>query len=480
MLFNSIVFIFIFLPVVFTLYFLLNRLKLHRTSKILIVLSSLFFYSWWNVVYLPILLFSIVCNFGIGRMILSNANKAKLWLITGIVFNVSLLGFFKYFDFFIENVNSIFSSSVPTLNILLPLGISFITFQKIAYLVDAYRNKEYKYSFLDYSFFVTFFPQLIAGPIVYHKDLIPQFQSVSNRLINPRNIAIGISIFSIGLFKKIAIADTLAKWATEGFDHTHVLTFFEAWIVSLSYTLQLYFDFSGYSDMAIGLALLFNIKLPINFNSPYKALNIQDFWRRWHITLSNFLTKYLYVSLGGNRSGISRTYVNIMIIFLVSGLWHGAGWNFVFWGFLHGLASVIYRYWKNFNVSMNKILAWFITFNFINVTWVFFRATSWDDAIKVLKGMAGLNGVVLPSIVTSRFNFLNQYAGEFFIGSTLEMASCISLIFILLLVIFASKNTGEFSFNFKPTIINVAIISVIAVYSILSLNKVSEFLYFNF
>ena len=239
--------------------------------------------------------------------------------------------------------------------------------------------------------------------------MMPQFANLKNRVINYKNIALGLFIFSIGLFKKVVIADSFAVWATNGFDKAAVLNLFEAWATSLSYTFQLYFDFSGYCDMAIGAALLFNIKLPINFNSPYKALNIQDFWRRWHITLSRFLRDYIYIPLGGNRKGRLRTYANLMATFIIGGIWHGAGWTFVFWGFLHGVALVIHRIWSELGFKMNKFLAWFITFNFINITWVFFRAKEWDDALKVLKGMFGLSGIVLPNFLEAKLVFLSKY-----------------------------------------------------------------------
>lgn len=251
-------------------------------------------------------------------------------LILGIMANIALLGYFKYSDFFIENINDVFKTNMALLNLTLPLAISFFTFQQIAYLVDSYKGKTQEYDVVNYAVFVTFFPQLIAGPIVHHKEMMPQFAYASNNRINAENISRGLFIFAIGLFKKVVIADTFAIYANEGFDVAKVLSFYEAWATSLSYTFQLYFDFSGYTDMAIGLALLFNIVLPFNFNSPYKALNIQDFWRRWHMTLSRFLRDYIYIPLGGNRKGTVLTYRNLMATFVIGGLWHGAAWTFVF------------------------------------------------------------------------------------------------------------------------------------------------------
>jgi len=393
MLFNSYEFIFIFLPITFFIYFYLNHKRLTETSKGFLICSSLFFYSWWNIAYLPIIIASMTFNYAIGRSLHKTAGKKysafskKSILIFGIVLNLALLGYFKYADFFIENINIAFDIRVEPIQLLLPLAISFFTFQQIAYLVDSYRQETKEYSFLNYALFVTFFPQLIAGPIVHHKEMMPQFTKISNKVKNYRNIALGLFIFSVGLFKKVVIADTFAIWAIQGFDIATTLNLFEAWATSLSYTFQLYFDFSGYTDMAIGLALLFNIRLPINFNSPYKATNIQDFWKRWHMTLSRFLRDYVYIPLGGNRKGEFRTYNNLMATFVIGGLWHGAGWTFIFWGFLHGLALMVQRFWSKLGFKLWTWLAWLITFNFINIAWIFFRAKEWDDAIKVLGSM---------------------------------------------------------------------------------------------
>ena len=408
MLFNDPIFIFIFLPTTFFIYFYLNHKRLTVASKGFLVVSSLFFYSWWNVIYLPIIVVSLIFNFIIGQM-LGKKPRTKILLILGVVANLALLGYFKYSDFFIENFNLAFNSSIGLLHLTLPLAISFFTFQQIAYLVDSYRQEVKESDFLNYAVFVTFFPQLIAGPIVHHKEMMPQFKNQRAKIINPKNIATGLFIFSVGLFKKVIIADTFAVWASKGFDVAPVLSFFEAWATSLSYTFQLYFDFSGYTDMAIGIALMFNIRLPINFNSPYKALNIQDFWRRWHITLSRFLKDYIYIPLGGNRKGDFRTYNNLFLTFLLGGIWHGAGWTFLFWGVLHGGALVVHRFWSGFNFQMKTWIAWFITFNFINISWVFFRAKEWEDAIKVLSGMVGLNGVVLNKCYEECLSFLRPF-----------------------------------------------------------------------
>ncbi|QKF67784.1 membrane-bound O-acyl transferase, MBOAT family [Arcobacter venerupis] len=488
MLFNSYEFIFAFLPITFFIYFYLNHKRLIVASKGFLVFSSLFFYSWWNIAYLPLILISILFNYVIGNSLNKGIEEnkksfsKKSILIFGIVCNIGLLGYFKYADFFIENFNFAIGTNVNLLHLLLPLAISFFTFQQIAYLVDSYRQETKEYDFLNYALFVTFFPQLIAGPIVHHKEMMPQFANNRNMVKNYRNIALGLFIFSIGLFKKVVIADTFAVWANAGFDTATTLNLFEAWATSLSYTFQLYFDFSGYTDMAIGIALLFNIKLPINFNSPYKALNIQDFWRRWHITLSRFLKEYVYIPLGGNKKSSFRTYSNLLATFVIGGFWHGAGWTFLFWGFLHGIALIIHRLWSSFGFKMWTWLAWLITFNFVNIAWVFFRAKEWDDAVKVLGSMFSLDNVVLPNVLASKLSFLSNYNIGF--GGLVENIqgnnfTPIWLIFGFILILFfenSMEKGKEFKINYKTLILTFICLTA----GLLSLNKVSEFLYFNF
>ena len=488
MLFNSYEFIFAFLPLTFFIYFYLNSRRLTEGAKGFLVFASLFFYSWWNVAYLPIILVSMLFNYVIG-VSLAKENSAikvskKTLLYFGIVANLVLLGYFKYMDFMIDNLNYwIFIEEVPNLNLALPLAISFFTFQQIAYLVDSYRGETKEYNFLNYANFVAFFPQLIAGPIVHHKEMMPQFSKLRNKVMNYHNIAAGLFIFSIGLFKKVIIADTFSQWAGIGFDTAETLNFIEAWVTSLSYTFQLYYDFSGYTDMAIGAALLFNIKLPINFNSPYKARDIQDFWRRWHITLSRFLKDYIYIPLGGNKKGDFKTYNNLMITFILGGIWHGAGWTFVFWGFLHGLALAIHRFWKQLGFQLNGILAWFITFNFVNIAWVFFRAKEWEDAIKVLSGMFNFDAIVLPYQLTDKLAFLRQYGIEFKMNWMPDLSATIMTfvwLFVGFVLTLAFKNATQrlehFTLDYKTVLFS----GVAFIVSVLSLNKVSEFLYFNF
>lgn len=486
MLFNSYIFIFAFLPIVLCLYFLLNHLKQYALAKVVLVLASLFFYSWWNVIYLPLIIASMAVNYFLGnsltKMEILDTVKRKRVFIIGIIFNIALLGYFKYYDFFIFNLNKIIDTEIGLLQLALPLGISFFTFQQISYLSDSYKGETKEYNLLNYSLFVTFFPQLIAGPIVHHSEMMPQFEDIKNRIFNNRNFATGFYLFTLGLFKKTVIADTLAPWANAGFDDTEVLNMMEAWATSLSYTFQLYFDFSGYTDMAIGLGLMFNIVLPINFNSPYKSLSIQDFWRRWHMTLSRFLRDYIYIPLGGNRFSEFVTYRNLMITFLIGGLWHGAGWTFIFWGFLHGIALVINRFWQKSGIKLNTFISWSITFFFINITWVFFRAKSWGDALKVLDGMF-FGKIELHSQLSGLLGGLADYGVEFGagmqqLGGNLEIGIVLLIVFIIAVTF---KNTNDLVKSFKPSFLNLFLISLLFVYSIFTFLVVkSDFLYFDF
>jgi len=467
LLFNSYEFIFFFLPFTFFIYFYLNKKHFTEASKGFLVLASLFFYAWWNIIYLPLILFSIAVNYTLGRQINIKQYLAKRLLIAGIAFNLLLLGYFKYMDFFILNTNRLVHSDIPLMHLALPLAISFYTFQQIAYLVDSYRKETKEYDFLNYAVFVTFFPQLIAGPIVHHAEMMPQFANLKNKVKNYYNIALGLFIFSIGLFKKVIIADTFASWATQGFDVAEKLNMLEAWVTSLSYTFQLYFDFSGYTDMAIGVALLFNIKLPMNFFSPYKARNIQDFWRRWHITLSRFLKDYIYIPLGGNRKTPLRTYGNLFATFVLGGIWHGAGWTFVFWGMLHGGALVLHRLWSKLGFKMYGFLAWFITFNFINIAWVFFRANDFASAFKVL------NGMFLGEWITPTSLMLVNWS-KLFTSETL-------LLWLIgaFLVVLALPNSMQLKEKFKPNAFFM-LFTLGAFMAIFMLYRKSEFIYFNF
>lgn len=499
MLFNSYIFIFAFLPVMLVGFYVLKRLGYFRTSKVFLVCGSLFFYGFWKLSYLPILLLSIVTNYLLATKIASTPSNIggggsrKLWLIVGIVFNLLLLGGFKYTDFLLSNLNSLFSLSLPLPHILLPLALSFVTFQQIAFLVDTYRSEEIKrIDFIDYSLFITFFPQLIAGPIVHHKEMMPQFASLlskSKELVDWERFAKGLFIFSIGLFKKVVVADNFAIYANNGFNAVEsggTLNFLESWLTSLSYTFQLYFDFSGYCDMAIGIALFFGITLPINFNSPYKASNIKEFWKRWHMTLGRFLTEYLYIPLGGNKKGFRKELVNIFIVFTLSGIWHGAGWGFIIWGVLHASAMVVQRAYCYILKSVfgieeirNRfyiVMCWILTFNFINLSWVFFRSESVSGAMSMLKSMVGGNGVVLPS--GFGFTQIKQWVlegNQFFVGITYILA----FVFFVVLAIGIMKIQEDRKIN-PRSYISAFCAGTLFMIGLCFLSKKQIFIYFNF
>ncbi len=406
MIFSSWQFILLFLPITVAVYFVLNGRKFLVLGKAWLVLASLFFYAYWNWQYLPLILISIGFNYALGTGLSRSHDAApgeqngggflrlmgrRGWLAVGIGANLTMLAYYKYANFIVDNINAIDGVQVQLNTIALPLAVSFFTFTQIVYLVDSFRGETSQYNLLNYSLFVTFFPHLIAGPIVQHSQIMPQFASRWTWVSRESNILKGLFIFSMGLVKKLLIADTFAVWADAGFDGAGALDFYSAGVSSLSYTFQLYFDFSGYCDMAIGISLLFNIWLPINFNSSYKAQNIQDFWRRWHITLSSFLRDFLYIPLGGNRRGGIRTPINIMVTFGLGGLWHGASWMFVIWGLLHGLALVAHRLWQRTGLKMPVWAAWTLTFMFVNLSWVFFRAEDSQSALRMLSGLTNLS-----------------------------------------------------------------------------------------
>ncbi|TAU07972.1 MBOAT family protein [Rhizobium ruizarguesonis] len=485
MLFNSAAYILVFLPAAAAGYFTLNHFNQYRFAAIFLGVASLAFYSIGGLTSLPVLLLSIMVNYGIGTGLSISAptmaGPRKALLVVGIIFNLCLLAYFKYTNFFLENVDMALGTNWKIDGLALPLALSFVTFQKIAYLVDSYRYLTKGYGIVNYGLFVTFFPQLIAGPIVHHADLVPQFKEKSRRRFRVDNFAFGLMIFSAGLFKKVVIADTFAQWATPGFDQSASLTFVQAWITSLSYTFQLYFDFSGYVDMAIGSALIFNINLPINFNSPYRSLSIQDFWRRWHITLSRFLRDYLYIPLGGNRSGECRTYANLFVAFLLGGLWHGASWMFVVWGTLHGAALVIHRLWSRSGLSLPMPVAWFITFVFVIITWVFFRATDMDSALKVLTGMSNIRDgsmqALYHQIRDQPFvlrDYLNMDSSLFAI-TWLSVATAIVMLFPTSIRLFKGNQRKPVYAFYAGALFAAAIMPLMSLQA-----APSQFLYFNF
>ncbi len=477
MLFNSYVFMLAFLPLTLIVYFALGRLPERiQLNKLFLVLASFVFYGYNNPSYVPIIVCSILVNYALSQLMLRSEKKViRLPLmLLGLALNLGVLFYFKYHDFFAENINLAFGTKFSLYHLALPLGISFFTFQQLSYVIDSYRRTVPRYNILDYALFVTFFPQLVAGPIVLHSEIVPQFADVKNRRFNFDNFAPGLYAFALGLFKKVIIADTFGIAVEAGFAAAQGLNTIEAWLIAIGYTLQLYFDFSGYCDVATGVGLMFNIKIPLNFNSPYKSLNIREFWQRWHITLSRFLTSYIYFPLGGNRKGALRTYLNLMVVFLASGLWHGAGWLFLLWGLMHGAASVLYRIFKKPYDAMPRFLQWGVTFLFVVVAWVFFRATSMADATGVLSSMFSMNfgpvrdGIVsafeLPGGILSRFNLIIMAAWY-----VLSLFACVFL-----------RNTYEKTMDFKPTLINAFMTVALILYVTLSLSNVSVFLYFNF
>jgi len=351
MLFNSYIFLFCFLPITWILFRFACAMRITDVALAVLTVASLAFYSYWNPPFVFLILFSVLFNYAWGRIIERNMhaeNPRKIWLFSGVAVNLGLIAYFKYANFFMSNLAALGDFEWTSRSIFLPLGISFFTFQQIAYLIDCSKGKAREHTFTHYALFVTFFPQLIAGPIVRYDQIMPQFSRLRTFGLSYRNIALGIALLSLGLFKKLVIADTLSPWVAALFDSSSTPTFFEAWAGTLSYTFQIYFDFSGYSDMALGLGKLFNIDLPLNFNSPYKATSVIEFWRRWHISLSTFLKDYLYIPLGGSRKGTLRRYGNLMITMLLGGLWHGASWNFVIWGGLHGMFLSVNHLFRSF------------------------------------------------------------------------------------------------------------------------------------
>lgn len=412
MLFTTFAFAGMFLPLVLAGFFSIARFS-HSGAATWLFVSSLIFYGYWMPEFTALLLGSICGNFFIGTRIAAlkaagdaqpDRPSAKYWLIFGVAANLAVLAYFKYANFFVDNLNLALGTQWDIGRVLLPIGISFFTFTQIAFLADAYQKGISEYKFTHYGLFVTYFPHLIAGPVLHHAQMMPQFGDAKTYRFNSGNFAAGLAIFALGLFKKVALADGIAPYADAVFkpaDAGLSPDVEEAWLGALAYTFQLYFDFSGYSDMAIGLSWMFNVRLPFNFNSPYRATSISDFWRRWHISLSNFLRDYLYIALGGNRYGVVRRYGNLATTMLLGGLWHGASWSFVFWGFLHGLYLMINHGFRavcgeallaRFGRSrIFTLLAWGLTMLSVIVAWVFFRAESFSGAERILRGMLGLN-----------------------------------------------------------------------------------------
>lgn len=510
MLFNSFTFLLLFLPITTIGYFIVAR-KSREGAAAWLALASLVFYGWWSIAYIPLLLASIAFNYWMGQRIGVAAGHArKQWLSVAVVTDLALLGYFKYADFFISGVNNLAATELPALHIVLPVGISFFTFTQIAYLVDTYKGKVNESNFLHYLLFITYFPHLIAGPVLHHAEMMPQFGQPGSYRFSSRNLAVGLSIFAIGLAKKVLIADNLAPHATFLFDQSDMFSLIVAWGGVLAYAFQLYFDFSGYSDMAIGISLLFGIRLPLNFDSPYKSRNIIEFWRRWHMTLSRFLRDYLYVPLGGNRKGPVRRYVNLMLTMLLGGLWHGAGLNFAIWGLMHGVYLVINHGWNALASALRfpgnsrswTVFSIALTFASVCVAWVFFRASDFDKAVVILQGMAGRFGIGLPEAIGMQLGpmrpLLEQWGVSFYLGGGSRFLETWQWVVIAAVIAFVFPNTQQIMARYEAALGGVVrpypgtwqiwrpsrrwglYIATILSGSLLSLTRPAEFLYFQF
>jgi alginate O-acetyltransferase complex protein AlgI len=490
LLFNSYEFIFVFLPLALIVFFGLSAYRQVKLATLWLLVASLGFYGYWRISYIPLLLISVLGNYYFGRWIdgvKPGTKQAKTLLWVGVLFNLGILGYYKYAGFLLASINGLFQTQFPVPAIELPLGISFYSFTQIAYLVDAYRGetKDYQYDLVSYSLFVTFFPQLIAGPILRHNELIPQFKKLRNFVFSHKNIAIGLSFFILGLGKKVLIADTVSPWVATVFERADSVTFIEAWVGAIAYTLQLYFDFSGYSDMAIGLGWMFNFQLPINFDSPYKSTSIVDFWRRWHITLSFFLRDYLYITLGGSRRGQVRRYANLLITMLLGGLWHGAGWTYIVWGWLHGSFLVINHGWRRLGVKMPGAIAWGVTFIAVVLSWVVFRAENLTQAGQIIQATLGMKGIVLTSDFQPVLGWLPEAVVQFREAAELpslppNYRQSLVILGVVLLGAALLPNSQEMVKRFKPNLGWALGLSGIAIACLLSLNRISEFLYFQF
>ena len=517
MLFNSFEFLFLFLPVLLVVFFSVGRYS-HRLGAVWLTTGSLFFYAWWNPLYIGLLLASVLFNYSVGYALARGGDigspRRRRLLAFGVGGDLALLGYYKYADFFINSLNMSAGTAYGLPHIILPLGISFFTFTQIAFLVDAARGEAKEFDFIHYGLFVTYFPHLIAGPILHHKEMMPQFGKPSTYRFNPEYLTVGLTMFALGLFKKVVLADGIAPYATPIFaaaGQGQPLGLFQAWGGALSYTLQLYFDFSGYSDMAIGLSYMIGVRLPLNFNSPYKSVSISDFWRRWHMTLSRFLRDYLYISLGGNRKGAKRRYINLMATMLLGGLWHGAGWTFVVWGGLHGLYLVIHQLWQKLraalghDLSRSSALGRFfgiaLTFLAVVVGWVFFRAEAYAPAMLILHGMVGLHGVILPDAIAFRAGalagWLTKIGVVFTPGGGREFMMTYVWVAALLPVVFLAPNSQQIMRRYKPALNQVdevgtarlvwsanwrwgLAMGIVLACGLLSLIRPSEFLYFQF
>lgn len=465
-----------FFAVVFSVFVILNKLKLYSVSELWLVLASFYFYAQGTLEFLPYFMSTVFLNYVIGSLMVQQEGKfaainRKALFAVGLIENIALLGYFKYTNFFIENYNLITGQAIPYRNIILPIGISFFTFQLIAYLVDCYRGETKEYTVLNYLLFITFFPQLIVGPIVHHKDIVPQFEEGRQNGINFKSIILGILIFSIGSAKKTLLADPLTTYAQAFFDNVYAGGLWRTWTAVFAYTFSYYFDLSGYADMAIGLGMFFNIRLPQNFNSPYKARNFRDYWRRWHMTLSKFLSDYVFRSVYKKGSGSVRFYTAVMITFFVSGFWHGAGWSFVLWGIINGIFVCMAHFMTRRKWSLPFPLAWTLTFAGIVGTRVLFVSNKLKDALFVYKTMfdfSELRGMGLSEIV--------HYAGRFAVFNFYTIA----VLLLAMGIAFFARNTEQITDDFEPKLKFAIIAAILLCLSLFQMSGVTEFLYFQF
>ena len=480
--FNSFIFILLFLPLTVTLYYTLNKIN-DTVGKIVLLIASIIFYAYTDRVTLIVLGISLVLNYGFALAIANVKKWRSFYLFTPIVINTGILLYFKYLNFVIENVNHFFMKSIPLKEMILPIGISFFTFQQIAYMVAVYRKEIEKNNILDYLVYILYFPKILMGPLTEPTDFMAQINDTTLKKVNLDNIVCGIKIFSFGLFKKVMLADVFAKAVTWGYTNIDIATSMDWILVMLFYTFEIYFDFSGYSDMAVGTSLMLNIKLPINFDSPYKAISIRDFWKRWHISLTKFFTKYIYIPLGGSKKGIFFTYVNTMIVFLISGIWHGANWTFIVWGILHGALSVFDRIFDKYQKKICKPIRWICTFIVVNVLWLLFRSDSisqWLDIIAKIISFPNLN---ISDGIIQVFNLQETV----FISNVLGVTEFVKNIRGFWMIVYLIVSYGLcmlFENNYKKlekiSWITMFVSSIAFVWGFICLSGESVFVYFNF
>jgi D-alanyl-lipoteichoic acid acyltransferase DltB (MBOAT superfamily) len=480
--FNSYIFILLFLPICTIAYLGANRINTAIGKTFIILASALFYFygGWQNA---TVLIESIIVNLAFSFAINKLGKYKKALLFVDITSNVAILLYFKYFNFFIENYNELLGTEHALKDLILPIGISFFTFQQIMYVVNVYENKIDKVNIIDYLIYILYFPKILMGPLVEPTDLIGQFNDDSRKTVNWNNISSGLKLFSFGLFKKLIIADTFATAVSWGYSNSDISTSMDWFLIMLSYTFEIYFDFSGYSDMAVGVSKMINIDLPINFDSPYKALSIRDFWKRWHMSLTNFLTKYIYIPLGGSKKGKFRTYINTMIVFLISGIWHGANWTFILWGILHGLFSVLDRIFEKYEKKLFDVVKWCCTFLIVNVLWLLFRSYSisqWWAIIKAMftfQNMAVSDGIINSFVLPETTFILNLLHLNGINEAVRGFSLLVFCLFSFGICLIPENNYRKQSHNNWLTMV---IAALAFVWGFLCLSSESVFVYFNF